>query len=79
MSCLGKLFLSILNTRLTIYALEHRLLSKSALGFVAGNRCSDAHIIQNLVKKFCQGKVLRFTAALLILRRLLIQFQEISS
>ena len=55
MSCLGKLFLSILNARLTSYALEHRLLSKSALGFVAGNRCSDAHIIiHNLVKKFCR-------------------------
>ena len=56
MSCLGKLFLSILNARLTVYAVEHSLLTKSALGFVAGNRCSDAHIIiHNLVKKFCHG------------------------
>lgn len=54
MSCLGKLFLSILNGRLTTYALDNQLLTKSALGFVAGNRCSDAHvIIHNLVNKVC--------------------------
>ena len=53
-SCLGKLFLSILNNRLIAFATEHKLLSPSQLGFVAGNRCSDAHIIiNNLVKKKC--------------------------
>ena len=54
MSCLGKLFLSILNNRLIAYALEHKLLSPAQLGFVAGNRCSDAHIvIYNLIRKKC--------------------------
>ena len=43
-SCIGKLFLSILNNRLVAFAVENRLLSPSQLGFVAGNRCSDAHI-----------------------------------
>ena len=53
-SCLGKLFLSILNARLVIFAKEHRLLTPSQLGFVAGNRCSDAHIIiYNLIRKKC--------------------------
>ena len=53
-SCLGKLFLSILNNRLTIYAVENRLLSPSQLGFVVKNRCSDAHIIiHNLVRQKC--------------------------
>ena len=52
-SCLMRLFLSIWNARLTVYAVKHALLAQSALGFVAGNRFSDAHIIiQNLVKKF---------------------------
>jgi hypothetical protein len=54
MSCLGKLFLSILNSRLTVFATENELLTKSALGFVSGNRTSDAHIIiHNMVNKFC--------------------------
>ena len=57
MSCLGKLFLSILNNRLGIFAKEHRLLSPSQLGFVAGNRCSDAHIIiYNLIKNKCHSQ-----------------------
>ena len=38
MSCLGKLFLSIINARLIIFALEKGILSISQLGFVAGNR-----------------------------------------
>ena len=54
MSCLGKLFLSVLNNRLIAFALEHKLLSPAQLGFVAGNRCSDAHIvIYNLIRKKC--------------------------
>jgi hypothetical protein len=53
-SCLGKLFLSILNSRLTVFATDNNLLTKSALGFVSGNRTSDAHIIiHNLVNKVC--------------------------
>ena len=53
-SCMGKLFLSILNNRLIEFVKEHRLLSPAQLGFVEGNRCSDAHIIiYNLIKKKC--------------------------
>ena len=53
-SCLGKLFLSILNNRLIVFAVENKLLSPAQLGFVIKNRCSDAHIIiHNLVKQKC--------------------------
>ena len=44
-----------------VYAIEHKLLSPAQLGFVAGNRCSDAHIIiHNLIKQKCHmenGKI----------------------
>jgi hypothetical protein len=54
MSCLGKLFLSILNARLMVYALDKKILSCNQLGFVSGNRTSDAHIIiNNMVNKLC--------------------------
>ena len=57
MSCLGKLFIAILNNRLIAYATENNILSISQLGFVAGNRCSDAHIIiNNIVRKYCHKK-----------------------
>ena len=53
-SCLGKLFMSILNNRLSVFAVENGLLSPAQLGFVTKNRCSDAHIIiHNLVKQKC--------------------------
>ena len=35
----------ILNQRLLKYVIENNILSKEQLGFVAGNRTSDAHII----------------------------------
>ena len=56
LSCLGKFFLSILNNRLAQFALDEGILSElgSQLGFVKGNRTSDAHIIiQNLIDKYC--------------------------
>ena len=54
MSCLGKLFLTILNNRLTQFAKENKILSEKQLGFVGGNRTSDAHIIiNNLIQKYC--------------------------
>ena len=54
MSCLGKLFLAILNNRLMRYAIHNKILHKSQLGFVPGNRTSDAHIIiNNLIQKYC--------------------------
>ena len=57
MSCLGKLFLSVLNTRMMEFVIGNNILSKSALGFVPGNRTSDAHIIiNNLVNKICYNE-----------------------
>ena len=57
MSCLSKLFLSILNNRLVIFAVENKLLSPAQLGFVIKNRCSDAHIIiHNLVQQKCRSE-----------------------
>lgn len=53
-SCLGKLFLTILNGRLAKFTTSKKLLAKSQLGFIAGNRTSDAHIIiHNLIRKVC--------------------------
>ena len=75
MSCLGKLFLSILNNRLIAYALEHKLLSPAQLGFVAGNRCSDAHIvIYNLIKRNVTGKTQNVSVVLLTSRGHLTQY-----
>ena len=49
MSCLGKLFLSVL----MMYALENKILSERQLGFLAENRTSDAHIIiNNMIRKY---------------------------
>ena len=47
-SCLGKLFLLIINNnnRLIEFAKEKKLCSPSQLGFVRGNCCSDTHIIR---------------------------------
>ena len=57
LSCLGKFFLSILNNRLAKFALDNGILSESQLGFIRGNRTSDAHIIiRNLIDKFCHKK-----------------------
>ena len=54
MSCLGKLFLTVINNRLIKHCLDNGLLSAAQLGFVAGNRTSDPHIIlHNLVQKYC--------------------------
>lgn len=61
LSCLGKLFLTILNNRLSNFSEENGILCESQLGFKKGNRTSDAHIIlKNLIDKYChrnQGKI----------------------
>ena len=63
MSCIGKLFLTIINNRLVKYSLENGLLSPGQLGFVIGNRTSDPHIIlHNLLRKYCHEKNLRIFA-----------------
>ena len=55
MSCLGKLLIAILNNRLLQYAIYNKILSDSQLGFLAGNRTSDARIIMNnAIRKHCQ-------------------------
>ncbi len=43
MSCLGKLFLAILNARLVKYIADKNILGLNQFGFVLGNRTSDAH------------------------------------
>ena len=61
LSCVSKLFTAILNKRLLAYCIENKILKPNQLGFVPGNRCSDAHlIIQYLIQKYChrQGKKL---------------------
>ena len=61
LSCVSKLFTAVLNKRLLKYCIEHKILKPNQLGFVPGNRCSDAHIIiQFLIQKYChrQGKKL---------------------
>ena len=57
LSCLGKFFLSIINVRLLKFCIENGILSESQLGFMKGNRCSDAHlIIHNLISKYCHKR-----------------------
>ena len=56
-SCLAKLFYAILNNRLMNFCLNNNVLSPSQLGFRAGNRTSDAHIIlHNLINEYCQKR-----------------------
>ena len=57
LSCLGKLFLTILNNRLTKFVGDKGILSSSQLGFIKGNRTSDAHIIlNNIIEEHCHMK-----------------------
>ena len=57
MSCLGKLFLTVINNRLMEFSLAKGLISPSELGFVQGNRTSDPHIIlNNLLRKYCHKR-----------------------
>ena len=77
MSCLGKLFLTIINNRLVKYSLENGLLSVGQLGFVIGNRTSDPHVIlHNLIQKYCHKKKQGYLDALLISAKLSTKFQE---
>ena len=57
LSCLGKLFTSILNHRLKKFVIDNNILRKEQLGFVEGNRTSDAHLIlHNLIQDYCHKK-----------------------
>ena len=57
LSCFSKFFSAILNTRLTQYALDTNIFSKSQLGFLAGCRTVDALLIlNNLIEFYCNKK-----------------------
>ena len=54
LSCIGKLFMTLLNNRLMNFVEKEGILSKNQMGFIPGNRTSDAHIIlHNLIQKHC--------------------------
>ena len=54
LSCLGKFFTAILNQRLLSFVLEKKILSNAQLGFIPGNRTSDALLIlYNLIDYYC--------------------------
>ena len=56
-SCLAKFFYSIINNRLLDFCLKNKILSPFQLGFLPGNRTSDAHIIlHNLINEYCHKK-----------------------
>ena len=53
--CMSKFYAAILNRRLLNFAIENNIIHKSQLGFMPGNRCSDAMIIlYNLFVKYCK-------------------------
>ena len=57
LSCLGKFFSAVLNSRLFKFVKERNILSKSQLGFIPGNRTSDALLIlHNLVEFYCKKR-----------------------
>ena len=54
LSCFGKLFTTLLNNRLLEFANENNIISPNQLGFLPGNRTSDAHlIIHNIIQRQC--------------------------
>ena len=70
LSCVSKLFTAILNKRLLAYCIEKKILKPNQLGFVPGNRCSDAHlIIQYLIQKYCHRQGKNYMGVLSILVR----------
>ena len=53
--CLSKFYAAVLNRRLLNFAIENNIIDKTQLGFMLGNRCSDALIIlYNLYIKYCK-------------------------
>ena len=51
---MSKFLAAVLNQRLLKFALEHGIISENQLGFIPGNRTSDALIVlYNLVNKYC--------------------------
>ena len=60
LSCLGKLFTSLLNERLLNYTMSNNILAREQIGFLKGNRTSDNLIILHSLihKRFIKGKKL---------------------
>ena len=57
LSCFSKFFSAILNLRLTEYAIDKNIFSRSQLGFMAGSRTADAlFILNNLIDYYCKKK-----------------------
>ena len=57
LSCFSKYFSAILNLRLTKFAIDKNIFSKSQLGFLEGCRTSDAHfILSNVIEYYCKKK-----------------------
>ena len=57
LSCFSKFFCSIINLRITNFAIEKNIFSSSQLGFLAGCRTADAHLIlHNLIESYCKKK-----------------------
>ena len=56
-SCLAKYFVAFMNQRLMKYVAEKGILSKAQLGFLPGNRTSDALLIlNNLIEYYCKKR-----------------------
>ena len=58
LSCLRKLFASLLDERLLNYAMSNNILAREQTGFLKGNRTNDNLIILHLLmqKVFIKGK-----------------------
>ena len=73
LSCLRKLFTSLLNERLLNYTMSNNVLAREQIGFIKGNRINDDLIILHslLHKRFIKGK--SYLLVSLILKRHLIE------
>ena len=76
--CVNKLFAAILNKRLITYTKDNNIIAEEQLGFVKGNRTSDAHfVIHNLTQDYCRKKGNTCIVASLTLKKHLIAYLEI--
>ena len=70
LSATSKLFCTILNERLTTWAIKENKIASGQLGFMKGNRTSDAHIIiNNLVSYYCHKRLKKFYACFVDLEK----------
>ena len=60
LSCLGKIFTSLINERLPNYTMSNNILAREQIGFLKGNRTNDNLIILHSLihKRFVKGKKL---------------------